>query len=63
MSQSLIFGFYAELDGDDNVTFSDNELDKAVWQTPQEIEYIEAPSVTSYLINNFKKNGHKVFDK
>lgn len=62
MSQSLIFGFYAKLDGDDRVSFADNELDKAVWQTPEEIEYIEAPSITAYLINNFKKLGHKVFE-
>lgn len=63
MSQSLIFGFYAELDGDDKVSFTDNELDKAIWQTPDEIEYIEAASITSYLINNFKKLGHKVFEQ
>ena len=63
MSQSLIFGFYAKLDGDDRITFSDNELDKAVWQSQDEIEYIEAPSLTAYLINNFKKHGMDVFNK
>lgn len=62
LSESLIFGFYARLDGDDKVSFTDNGLDTAVWQTPEEIEHIEAWSLTSYLINNFKEKNGNVFE-
>lgn len=60
MSESLIFGFYCELDGQNNVTFNDHELDTAIWFKPEDIKEIEAPSVTAYLINNFKAKGMDV---
>ena len=54
-SESLLFGFYAELDGADVLTIDYNELSEAVWVNKEDIETeYDDYSLTNELICHFK---------
>lgn len=62
-SDSLIFGVFCELDGDDTVTFNDNELCVADWLSPEEMpEEKELASITYLMMDEFRRKGRKVLD-
>ncbi|MCE5342810.1 MAG: NAD(+) diphosphatase [Eubacteriales bacterium] len=55
LSQSLMFGFYARLDGDDTITLQESELAEARWFTREELpETASASSIAFDLINRFR---------
>ncbi|MCD8299701.1 MAG: NAD(+) diphosphatase [Clostridiales bacterium] len=59
-SESLLFGFYAELDGSDEITIQEDELSMAKWVTPEEI--YETPdnfALTNEMLCKFKANYGK----
>lgn len=54
-SQSLLVGFFAELDGDDTITLDETELSEAEWQTRDEIEPPPSTvSLTAEMIEAFR---------
>lgn len=54
-SQSLLMGFFAELDGDDTIALDESELSEAVWQKRDEIEpWPSTVSLTSEMIEAFR---------
>lgn len=56
-SESLLFGFFCELDGEDHIIIQEDELAMAKWVTPEEI--FESPdnfSLTNEMICKFKKD-------
>lgn len=58
-SDTLLFGFYCDVDGDDNITMDEEELSVAEWLTREEIptEY-DGISLTNEMIMRFK-NGEE----
>jgi len=54
-SDSLLFGYYAELDGDPDITIDENELSEAVWLERDEID-VEPDnlSLTNEMICRFR---------
>ena len=60
-SDSILVGFYAELDGDPTVTLQENELSEAKWIPRDEINVnFEDFSLTNDMVYHFKMND---FDK
>jgi NAD+ diphosphatase len=56
LSGSLLLGFYAELDGADEVTLDTNELSEAVWVHRSDIDVtMENFSLTNEMIYRFKQ--------
>lgn len=54
-SESLLFGFFCELDGSDEITIDENELAMAKWVTPQEIlEKEENFALTNEMLCYFR---------
>ena len=56
-SESLLFGFFCELDGADDIVIQEEELAMAKWVTPEEI--FETPdnfALTNEMICKFKKD-------
>ena len=54
MSDSLLFGFYCDLDGEDRVTIQEDELAEAVWRKREEIGDRDPNSLTSEMIMMFR---------
>ncbi len=56
-SESLLLGFFADLDGDDTITMDEDELSEAVWATREEIpDDIEGRlSLTYTMMEAFKQ--------
>ena len=60
-SDSIMIGFYAELDGDDKVTLQEDELAEATWFSRDEIPHSESSvSIAHELIENFRNKTHTV---
>jgi len=60
-SDSLIFGLFAELDGEDHISFNDNELCVADWLSPEEMPVEkELASITYQMMDEFRKKGRDV---
>ena len=58
-SDTLLMGFYAELDGDDQVTLDTEELALAEWFEREEIPVNDISiSLTNEMILNFKNGGY-----
>lgn len=56
-SQSVLMGFFAELDGDSNVEIDKTELSEAIWFSREEIPPVETTmSLTNEMIEAFRKN-------
>ena len=56
-SDSLLMGFFAELDGDDTITLDTNELAEAGWFSRDEIDLEDDHlSLTREMIMLFKRN-------
>lgn len=63
-SDSMMIGFYADLDGDDKITLQEEELAEATWFSRDEIPYGESNiSIAQELIENFRKGTHSSFGK
>ncbi len=57
LSQSLLLGFTAELDGSSDIRLDTNELSEGVWVSRSEIETVcDDFSMTNQMICNFKDN-------
>lgn len=57
LSQSLLMGFFAELDGDNKIKLDKTELSEAVWFKREEIPVCdEVMSLTNTMIETFRKN-------
>ena len=55
MVATLLFGFYAELDGSDEIRLEDGELSVGQWMTREEIEEdANQESLTWEMIERFK---------
>ncbi|NMA37352.1 MAG: NAD(+) diphosphatase [Papillibacter sp.] len=58
LSDSLLMGFWCELDGSDEITVDTNELSVAEWVSRPDIPYREVDiSLTGEMINYFKDYG------
>ena len=58
-TDTLLMGFFADLDGDETITLDHNELSAAGWFTRDEIPVEENNlSLTNEMIMYFKKNGN-----
>lgn len=60
-SESLLFGFFCELDGSDHIIIEEDELAMAKWVTPEEI--FEKPdnfSLTNEMICKFKADNGNI---
>ena len=56
---TALMGFYAELDGENNITLDTEELALAEWFEREDIPVNEAGiSLTSEMIVNFKNGGY-----
>ncbi len=55
MSDSLLFGFFCDLDGDDHITVQEDELAEAVWRRRDEIGERDPHSLTSEMITLFRE--------
>lgn len=57
-NSNMLFGFFAELDGDDSITLDKNELSLGKWIKRSEMDFIEddGVSLTREMIGIFKKN-------
>jgi len=54
-SDSLLFGFYCEVDGDDTLTVDHGELKRALWMPREKIpEQYDHVSITSEMMMHFK---------
>ena len=63
IGESVITGYFAELDGDDRVELNDGELRNAEWIDREDIPYDEnRTSITKELMMQFKFNGRKVLE-
>ena len=59
-SESLLFGFFCELDGEDHIIIQEDELAMAKWVTPEEIfESSDNFSLTNEMICKFKEDMTK----
>ena len=60
-SDTLLMGFFAELEGSDKITRDENELSEAVWFERNEIpEYDSLISLTNEMIEYFR-TGKQAF--
>lgn len=58
LSDSLLFGFFAELDGSGEITLEEEELAEARWFEREEIQVeYEDFSLTNEMIMEFKTGG------
>lgn len=58
-TDTLLMGFFVDLDGDETITLDHNELSSARWFTQEEIPVEENNlSLTNEMIMYFKKNGN-----
>ena len=56
-SESLLFGFFCELDGADDIIIQEDELAMAKWVTPEEIfEIPDNFALTNEMICKFKQD-------
>ena len=56
-TDTLLAGFYAELDGDDTIVLDENELETAVWMDREDIPSNELRiSLTGEMMDNFRLN-------
>lgn len=56
-SQSVLMGFFAELDGDSDIKLDKTELSEATWYSREEITECETTlSLTNEMIETFRKN-------
>ena len=57
-TDTLLMGFFAELDGDDKITIQEDELSLGVWLRRDEIpgDY-STISLTGEMIEYFRRNG------
>ena len=56
-SESLLFGFFCELDGVDDIVIQEDELAMAKWVTPEEIfEIPDNFALTNEMICKFKQD-------
>lgn len=63
-SDSMLFGFFAELDGDPTITLDQEELEMADWIAREDIPEQESDiSLTSEMIQLFKEQGSIVLSK
>ena len=54
-TDTLLFGFYAELDGDDHLTVQEDELSEAVWVDRHDVpEDTTGFSLTAEMIEQFR---------
>ena len=53
-SDTLLMGFWCELDGDDTITLDENELSMAAWVTKEELPAETDISLTREMINVFR---------
>ena len=58
LSESLMLGFFADLDGDSEITLRDGELDWAGWVPRDKIEDDDDYALGRALINAFLKRGN-----
>lgn len=59
-SESLLFGFFCEMDGKDHIIIQEDELAMAKWVTPEEIfESSDNFSLTNEMICKFKEDMTK----
>ena len=63
VSSTEMVGFFAELDGSDEVTLQREELSEARWFTPEEIEEPDDISLTFEMIRMFKEGRVKEWKK
>ena len=61
-SNSVISGFFCELDGDKHVTVDHLELETAKWATRDELPEMDGISVTREMMGMFKLYGRKMLD-
>ena len=55
ISESLLFGFFAELDGNPDIVLDTNELSEAVWVSREDIDVsLDDVSLTNEMIVHFK---------
>lgn len=55
LSDSLLMGFYCDLDGDDRITIQESELVEAIWCKREDIiDRKNLNSLTAEMIDNFK---------
>lgn len=60
-SDSMMIGFYADLDGEDKVILQEEELSEATWFKRDELPYNESSiSIAQELIENFRNGTHRV---
>ncbi len=59
-TNSLLFGFFCEVDGSDKVTLDTEELSHAEWVNRKDLQdFSDDLSLTFEMINYFKRNGNK----
>lgn len=57
-TDTLLAGYFAELDGDDTIYLDEEELAIGIWMPRKEIpEQIDSISLTGEMIEEFRKNG------
>lgn len=57
-SESILMGYFAELDGDSSITMDENELSEAVWVKRDEIQVeYDGFSLTNEMMWKFKNNN------
>jgi NAD+ diphosphatase len=57
-SDTLLLGFYAELDGDPTITLDEEELSEAVWMDRDKIDVeFDNLSLTNEMIVHFKNRN------
>ena len=62
-SDSLLFGFFCEVDGSEEFHVDEFELSRAVWTAPEDITLEpEEVSLTNEMKKMFKEHGRKVLD-
>ena len=55
-TDTVIAGFYAELDGDDTITLQEDELSLAIWMNREDIPIDELKiSLTGEMMDEFRK--------
>ena len=54
-SDTLLMGFFAELDGDDRIRLDENELSVAKWCTREEVPADDGVSLTREMMRVFKE--------
>ena len=63
MSDTLLFGFYCEVEGNHKITVDHSELSTAFFASREDIpDYLDQGSLTAEMIMNFKKHGRKVLE-